>query len=385
VQDSVSFAVRVENRYKGVRAPHKMKSGVSGCVRECAEAQAKDFGMIATENGYNLYVGGNGGANPVHAELLASDIDEDTVLKYLDRYLMYYILTADRLERTAPWQQKLPSGKNGGGPIEHLKEVIIEDSLGICDELDRRMQYLVDTYHDEWAEVVNDPKKRAKFKQFANTDKNIHKADMIDFVDIRGQKRPADWAKDGEEQTNWQAPSADVFANSEKKWVTVGKVDDFAPNVGTPVLYSDTQLAIFNNAQRGEWYCTQNMCPHKQAFVLSQGIIGDASGIEKVACPLHKKNFDLKTGEELGDGELKIITFPIKIVGDDVQVELPSEPEIDAILGTNGLRVKKSSCVDIAGDAIKLPSKKPTISSKVRESSTVLKAKSQNDKSQPKK
>jgi nitrite reductase (NADH) large subunit len=150
VQDSVSFAVRVENRYKGIRSPHKMKSGVSGCVRECAEAQGKDFGMIATENGYNLYLGGNGGANPVHAELFATDIDEDTVIMYLDRYLMYYILTADRLERTAVWQRKLPSGKNGGGPIEHLKEVIIEDSLGIVEELDRRMQHLVDTYHDEW-------------------------------------------------------------------------------------------------------------------------------------------------------------------------------------------------------------------------------------------
>jgi nitrite reductase (NADH) large subunit len=153
VQDSVSFAVRVENRYKGVRSPHKMKGGVSGCVRECAEAQGKDFGMIATENGYNLYLGGNGGANPVHAELFATDIDEDTVIKYLDRYIMYYILTADRLERTAVWQRKLPNGINGGGPIEHLKDVIVNDSLGINDELDTRMQYLVDTYHDEWVRI----------------------------------------------------------------------------------------------------------------------------------------------------------------------------------------------------------------------------------------
>jgi nitrite reductase (NADH) large subunit len=155
VQDAVSFAVRVENRYKGIRSPHKMKSAVSGCARECAEAVGKDFGMIATENGYNLYVGGNGGAIPVQAELLAADIDEDTVLKYVDRYLMYYILTADKLERTAHWQKKLPSGKNGGGPIEHLKEVVIEDSLGICEELDRRMNHLVDTYHDEWVSKTN--------------------------------------------------------------------------------------------------------------------------------------------------------------------------------------------------------------------------------------
>lgn len=357
VQDAVGFAVRVENRYKGVRSPHKMKSGVSGCVRECAEAQTKDFGMIATENGYNLYVGGNGGANPVHAELLASDIDEDTLIKYVDRYLMYYILTADRLERTAPWQKKLPSGKNGGGPIEHLKEVIMEDSLGINDELDRRMQHLVDSYHDEWAEVVNDPAKRAQFKQFANTDENILKDDMIEFVDIRGQRRPADWAKDGEAQTNWVAPDVDIFANSEKSWVGVGKTSDFLENVGTPILYGNTQLAVFNNAQRGEWHCTQNMCPHKQAFVLSQGIIGDAAGISKVACPLHKKTFNLSDGDEIGEGDLKILTFPIKIEGDKVLVELPNELELDAILGTDGLRVKKSECVDLAGDAIPVPKK----------------------------
>lgn len=350
VQDSVGFAIRVENRYKGVRSPHKMKSAVSGCVRECAEAQGKDFGMIATENGYNLYVGGNGGVNPVHAQLLATDIDEDTVIKYLDRYIMYYILTADRLERTAPWQAKLPSGKNGGGPIEHLKEVIIEDSLGICDELDRRMQYLVDTYHDEWAEVVKDPARRAKFKQFVNTDEVQPREEMIEFIDQRGQVRPTDWVADGQPQTNWKPESTDVFARSEKSWVSVGKTSDFAPNVGSAILYGDTQLAVFNNAQRGEWYCTQNMCPHKQAFVLSQGIIGGtADGIAKVACPLHKKQFGLADGKQL-DGDLSLITFDVKIEGDEVLVELPAKEEVDAILGTNGLRVESScSALDISG------------------------------------
>ena len=359
VQDSVSFAVRVENRYKGIRSPHKMKSAVSGCVRECAEAQGKDFGMIATENGYNLYLGGNGGADPVHAELFATDLDEDTVLKYLDRYLMYYILTADRLERTAPWQRKLPSGRDGSGSIGHLREVIIEDSLGICDELDRRMNHLVDTYHDEWAEVVKDPERRKKFQQFVNTEENIAKDAMIEFVDMRGQNRPADWPKDGQPQTNWQAPDNDIFAKSEKSWVRVGSVSDFPANVGSPILYGDTQLAVFNNAARGEWHCTQNMCPHKQAFVLSQGIMGDAAGVSKVACPLHKKNFDLKSGEELGtDNPLRILTFPVKIEKDSVFVELPAVPEVDAILGTNGLRVQKSDCVDLAADAIKVPVKK---------------------------
>ena len=101
VQDSVGFAIRVENRYKGIRAPHKIKMAVSGCIRECAEAQGKDVGLIATEKGYNLYVCGNGGSKPRHADLLAADLDEETALKYIDRFLMYYIMTADRLTRTS--------------------------------------------------------------------------------------------------------------------------------------------------------------------------------------------------------------------------------------------------------------------------------------------
>ena len=224
-------------------------------------------------------------------------------------------------------------------------------------------------FFDIWriqAEVVKNPELRKQFNQFANTDENIPKEDMIEFVDMRGQNRPADWAKDGEPQTNWQAPPVDIFQNSEKSWVEVGNISDFPPNVGTPILYGDSQLAVFNNEDRGEWYCTQNMCPHKQAFVLSQGIMGDVAGTPKVACPLHKKNFDLQNGEEIGDGDLNILTFPIK-VGDDgkVSVELPSVPELDAILGTSGLRVMKSDCIDIAGDAIKVPTKKPGVFGKI--------------------
>ena len=148
MRDAVKFAIEVENRYKGLRAPHKLKSAVSGCIRECAEAQCKDFGMIATENGYNVYVCGNGGASPRHGDLLASDIDEETVLKYLDRFLIYYVSTADRLQRTAPWLDKLEGG------IEHLKDVVINDKLKLNDEFEAQMQHIVDTYHDEWAEVV---------------------------------------------------------------------------------------------------------------------------------------------------------------------------------------------------------------------------------------
>lgn len=287
-------------------------------------------------------MGGNGGANPVHAQLLASDIDEETAITYLDRYIMYYILTAERLERTAHWQRKLPSGKSGEGPIGHLKDVIIHNSLGLCDELDRRMKNLIDTYQDEWASVVKDPERRRKFNQFVNTDTIIQRDEMIDFVEVRGQLIPNDLPTNEQQQTVWKPPVYDLFANSEKKWIEVGKVADFPTNAAAAILYGNTQLSVFQNTKRNEWYCTQNMCPHKQAFVLSQGIIGDTNGVPKVSCPLHKKQFSLQSGQEI-DGDLTILTFPVKVDADAVFVELPSIEEVDAILGTHGLRAA-SSC-----------------------------------------
>jgi nitrite reductase (NADH) large subunit len=189
VQDSVGLAITIENRYKGLRSPHKLKSAVSGCARECAEAQSKDFGIIATENGYNLYVCGNGGMKPQHALLLAADLSETDVIRYTDRYLMFYVRTADRLERTATWFNKLEGG------LDYLKAVIIEDSLGICAELEAEMQQIVDTYQDEWKTAVSDPSKRARFRSFINSEA----ADpSVVMVSERGQPRPATFAEKAE-------------------------------------------------------------------------------------------------------------------------------------------------------------------------------------------
>lgn len=186
-QDSVSFAIEVEERYKGIRSPHKLKGGVSGCIRECAEARSKDFGIIATEKGWNLYVGGNGGANPVHAQLLAADIDSETCIKYIDRYLLFYIKTAEPLTRTAKWLTTMDGG------LEYLKEVIIEDKLGICSKLEKEMSFMVETYKCEWAEVVKDPELRKRFKHFANSNDTD---DNIKFEPFREQKKPIDWKKE---------------------------------------------------------------------------------------------------------------------------------------------------------------------------------------------
>jgi len=182
VQDSVAMAIDIENRYRGIRAPHKMKMGVSGCTRECAEAQAKDVGVIATEKGWNLYVCGNGGMKPRHADLLATDLDDRTLIKYIDRFLMFYIRTGDRLQRTSVWLENLEGG------IDYVRKVVCEDSLGIGAELEADMQKLVDTYECEWKKAINDPEIMKRFRHFVNSDdpdKNVV------FVTERGQIRPA--------------------------------------------------------------------------------------------------------------------------------------------------------------------------------------------------
>ncbi|KAJ3124880.1 hypothetical protein HK098_000818 [Nowakowskiella sp. JEL0407] len=352
-RDSVGFAVAIEQRYKGIRSPHKLKGGVSGCVRECAEAQGKDFGLIATEKGYNIYVCGNGGATPKHAVLLANDVPENLAIKYLDRFLMYYISTADRLQRTARWLEKLEPE----GGIEFLKSVIVDDKLGIAVELERQIQALVDTYFCEWTEAIKNPERREQFKQFVNTKET---QPTIEFISERGQSRPADW-------------EADVPPNSEKKksppisefpwtkpenksslrWVKVGTVSDFPVEGGVTVKIGDTQIAVFHYKSMNKWYATQNMCPHKRAFVLSGGIIGETTSngvsVPKVSCPNHKKNFSLEDGKCISDDQYKIATFEVKLFpveggSDEVHLLLPPTKDLDDVLGTtkNMVRAKET-------------------------------------------
>ncbi len=186
VDDSVGLAIELENRYKGLRAPHKIKFGVSGCTRECAEAQGKDVGIIATEKGWNLYICGNGGMKPRHAELLAADLDKATLIRYIDRFLMFYVRTADRLQRTSVWRDNLEGG------LDYLKEVLIQNKLNIAAELEAEMQQVVDTYECEWKKAVTDPETRKRFRHFVNSDQ----ADQhITFIEDRGQIRPATMAE----------------------------------------------------------------------------------------------------------------------------------------------------------------------------------------------
>jgi nitrite reductase (NADH) large subunit len=186
VQDSTTLAIELELRYRGLRSPHKIKMAVSGCVRECAEAQGKDVGVIATEKGWNIYVGGNGGARPRHADLLVADVDKELLVRYVDRFLMYYIRTADRLQRTATWLGTLDGG------IEHVRRVVVDDSLALAGELEAAMAAHVARYRCEWAETLEDPARLRRFRSFVNAD--VPDPDIV-VMRERGQPRPASGAE----------------------------------------------------------------------------------------------------------------------------------------------------------------------------------------------
>lgn len=182
VLDSVGMAIRLEDRYKGLRSPHKIKFAVSGCTRECAEAQSKDVGVIATENGWSLYVCGNGGMKPRHADLFATGLSDEALIKYIDRFLMFYVRTADRLQRTSVWMDNLEGGLN------YLKGVILDDKLGLGDELEQEMQAVVNTYQCEWKSTIEDAEKVKRFRTFVNSDATDN---TVVFVEERAQIRPA--------------------------------------------------------------------------------------------------------------------------------------------------------------------------------------------------
>lgn len=253
VQDSVGLAIRIENRYKGLRAPHKIKAAVSGCTRECAEAQSKDFGIIATERGWNLYVCGNGGMKPRHADLLVQDVDEETLIRIIDRFLMFYIRTADRLQRTSVWLEKLEGG------IEYLKQVILEDKLGLCAELEAQMAHIVATYQDEWATTLQDPERLEQFHHFVNADLPD---DNIVVVNVRGQHRPAyDFERlaalpmvskthshrvaASEQQKGSPPVAAHQMAAEPIKWTKVCSLGQILPNSGVCALVGGQQLLYF--------------------------------------------------------------------------------------------------------------------------------------------
>ena len=257
----------------------------------------------------------------------------DDVVPILDRYLSFYIRTADRLQRTARWIENLPGG------IKYLREVILEDKLGICAELEKQMEDLVGLFFCEWTEVLKSPERKKLFSQFANTTENV---DGMEKVEERGQQRHTYWPKDSITEdfrgTKWSSLSWQPLADSDQ-------FNDSQAGSSVAVKRGDTQLAIFK--VKGKYYASQQMCPHKRAFVLSEGLIGGDNKADKlwISCPMHKRNFQLN-GDSAGncsnDGSVNIATFPVEAREDGhVYVKLPPVEELDSVLGTEKWRAKK--------------------------------------------
>jgi nitrite reductase (NAD(P)H) len=319
--------------------------------------------LCAVQNGFNVFVGGNGGMKPAHAQLLKSDVPPDQVIPLLDRYLMFYFRTADRLQRTARWLENLEGG------IEYLRDVIVHDKLGIAADLEKQMGELIGHYFDEWAAAAVEHKFEDSkiFKQFINTDKQL---ESVEIIRERGQRRPADW------------PENDVVGKkyfkgvkwSNTTWRRVCKSEDLPDKeVGssTTILISDTQIALFR--LKGKLYASQNMCGHKRQFVLSQGILStDENNDVYISCPLHKKNYIIDTeskskGSCKNDDSLSVTVFDIKEENGDIYVDLPSDDELDEVLSTEKWKVKNQESVKQNTETFKQLDKKYKITYPVRD------------------
>ena len=297
VQDSTGLAVTLENRYKGLRAPHKIKMAVSGCTRECAEAQGKDVGVIATDKGWNLYLCGNGGMKPRHADLFASDLDDATLIQTIDRFLMFYIRTADRLQRTSTWMDNLEGG------IDYLREVIMDDSLGIASELEQEMARVVESYQCEWQTTLSSPQRLALFRSYVNSDAPD---DAIARQALRGQPQLAPPVRHARETL------------PVKPWQAICPLEAIPEQAGIGALLGDLQIALFRFGQ--SIYALDNREPGSDAQVLSRGILGDVAGEPVVISPLYKQRIRLRDGRQYDSGEQAVRAWPVKVVDGKVWV-----------------------------------------------------------------
>ncbi|ANS43468.1 Nitrite reductase [NAD(P)H] [Serratia inhibens PRI-2C] len=304
VQDSTALAIELEHRYKGLRSPHKIKMAVSGCTRECAEAQSKDVGVIATDKGWNLYLCGNGGMKPRHADLFASDLDTATLIRMVDRFLMFYVRTADRLQRTSTWMDNLEGG------LDYLREVVLEDSLGIAADLENEMQAVVGSYQCEWQTTLANPDRLKLFRAFVNSDRPD---EAIVWQPERGQRRPASGGERGQVIEVQPAPAAG------EQWLDVCALADIPANAGIAARLGQRQIALFHLPDSGV-YALANQEPDSDANVLARGLLGDVAGVPVVISPLYKQRFRLSDGSCVDNAQSGVTAWPVRVTAGRVWV-----------------------------------------------------------------
>jgi nitrite reductase (NADH) large subunit len=309
VQDSTSLAIKIEERYKGLRSPHKTKIGVSGCIRDCAESKIKDLGIIATEGGWTLYVAGNGGRDVQIALVFAENLDDDTAIKYMDRLFMYYIKTANHLTRMGIWLNNIEGG------IEHLKEIVINDSLNICQDLENDLNKLLTQAGCEWSSVLDRDDIKARFSHYVNSDREDQR---IKHITARDQIQPVKFMRNPQQNGNQKFVESVLI----RKWQYVTDMEKIVPDSGVCALVNDIDIALFKSHKNDILFAVENIDPFSNTSVLSRGILGDKNGEPMVISPISRKKFSLRTGQCLDDEYTKIRVFEVRENQGKVEIEI---------------------------------------------------------------
>jgi nitrite reductase (NADH) large subunit len=143
--DSISLALKVEKEFQGFDSPHKMKLATAGCPRNCSEAMVKDLGAVAVEGGkWEIYIGGAAGSSVRKGDIMCVVDSHEEVLRYMGRFIQYYRENAKYLERTHGFVQRVG--------VERIRAVVVEDSDGIADRLDREISESKAAWKDPWQE-----------------------------------------------------------------------------------------------------------------------------------------------------------------------------------------------------------------------------------------
>ena len=241
---------------------------------------------------------------PRHADLFASDLDSDTLIRTIDRVLMFYIRTADRLQRTSTWLDNMEGG------LAYLKQVVLEDSLDIAAELEREMQQVVDSYQCEWKTTLDNPQNRLLFRGFLNSDRPD---EAVVMVPERGQIRPA---------TPQEKPHPRQAHIADGEWVHIAALADIPANAGMAARLGNQQIALFHlPGNEPQVFALDNQEPGSQANVLARGLVGDANGEAMVVSPMYKKRFRLRDGQSLEDAALRVRVWPVKIQHGQIWVQ----------------------------------------------------------------
>lgn len=263
LKDSLELGRVLGERYRGIRSPAKVKMGVSGCPRNCSESTIKDFGVVAVECGWAIFIGGNGGAQVYVAPKIAQVKTDDEVVRIADRFYEYYCRNARYGERSAHFIERVG--------LRTVTDAILNAPEADLCELESRLAQLRANYRDPWEAGL--PPTGATTK------------------------------------TALESPAAGGL-------VPIARVDQVPPGGAQEFSVGGQPVALFH-ARDGQWIATHGRCPHQQG-PLVDCILGNG----RLTCPIHSYSFDVKTGTCDNPDIAPLPTYPVEIRDGSVWIAL---------------------------------------------------------------